>query len=440
MTSKYLHVVALGCPKNRVDVEAVVARAEAEGFALTDRVERADVLLLSTCGFITAAAQESIDTTLELSERRKQGARLVVAGCLSQRFGDELARELPEADSVVGTGDLDKVLAAILGRGPRIDVGEPGGDLRLPVGRRPSGQPGAAYLKVSDGCSRRCAFCTIPSIRGEHRSRPVDELCDEARELTRAGVIELDLVAQDLTAYGRDREGGEDLVALLEALARVEGVRWIRLLYLYPEARLRRVMRAIASIEQVVPYLDLPVQHASDAVLRRMKRGHTAALLRSLLDDARRIIPEVSLRTTIIVGHPGEGEQEFAELLRFVEEVGFEHLGAFRYSHEEGTDSASQPREVSARDSYNRWRKVMARQRRISRRRCRALRGQTLEVLVEGPSEDSAMVYVGRHAGQAPEVDGVVYLDRPVTPGRIVKVKIIDSGDYDLIGEVLVEE
>lgn len=431
--------MALGCPKNRVDVESVVALAEREGFSLTDDVAEAEVILVATCGFVIEAAQESIATALELAGRRRPGARLVVAGCLTQRYGEELARALPEADYLVGTADMTRVAAAVAGRGPRVSIGDAASDLAPHAGRRPSGRPGSAYLKVADGCSRRCAFCTIPSIRGPFRSRPVDELCDEARDLARAGVCEINLVAQDLTAFGRDRSGEAGLVELLAALGRVDGIRWIRPLYLYPERGLRRVMAEMARNRRVVRYLDLPIQHASDAVLRRMKRGHRAALIAALLDDARRIVPGVSLRTTVIVGHPGEDEAAFEALIALVERVQFEHLGAFRFSPEDGTPSASQPGAVPRRVAYARYRRVMAVQRRISRRKCRALRGRVLDVLVEGPSEDSPLVYVGRHAGQAPEVDGVVYLDRAIEPGRMVPVRITGSGDYDLSGEVIEE-
>ncbi len=438
MDEKLLYVVALGCPKNRVDVETVVAKAKTRGFGLTGSAEDADVVLVATCGFISAAAEESISTALELSAQRREGARLVVSGCLSQRWGEELAAALPEADFLVGTADLDLIVDAVAGDGPRMAVGTAGSDITTPVGRQPSGHPGSAYVKIGDGCSRSCAFCTIPAIRGEGRSRPIDEICDEARELSQAGVVELNLVAQDLTAYGRDRGSSETLADLLRALDAVDGIRWIRPLYLYPEKRLRSVMRAMVELTKVVPYLDLPIQHASDDVLQRMKRGHRAKLLGTILDDARRLIPGVFLRTTVIVGHPGEGQEDFEELLTFVKKVRFEHLGTFRYSPEDGTASVEQRDVPTRRDSYNRYRKLMSIQRRISRARCKAMIGETVEVLVEGPSEDSPLVWVGRHAGQAPEVDGVVYLDQPAEPGSIVTVTITDSGDYDLVGELQV--
>lgn len=437
MGNKRFYAVALGCPKNRVDVESLVALAEGEGYRLTDDVNEADVLLVATCGFIAEAAQESINTVLELSQLRHDGARLVVAGCLSQRYGSELAEALPEADVVVSTADLHLVVEAIAGRGPCLVVDHPASDIERVVGRRPSGSPGSAYIKVADGCSRRCAFCTIPAIRGPFQSRPINEICDEARELTRNGVKELNLVAQDLTSFGRDHRNHKGLADLLIAMSRVDGVRWIRPLYLYPEAGLDPVMQVMAELPQVVPYLDLPIQHASDSVLRRMKRGHNAHRLDEIITAARRHLRGVSLRTTVIVGHPGESAEDFEVLLRFIERARFEHLGAFRYSHEEGTASANQSGLVSKRDSYNRYRRVMALQRRVSRRSCRAIRGQTLEVLVEGQSEESPLVTVGRHAGQAPEVDGLVYLDRPAQPGSMVTVRVIDSGDYDLVGEVL---
>lgn len=440
MARRRLHVLALGCPKNRVDLEAVVALSAGEGWELTDEPAEAEALVVATCGFVAEAAVESVERVVELAAARKPGARLVVAGCLAQRHGEELARALPEADAVVGTSDLARVVDAIAGRGPRVAVGPAGADLSPARGRTPSLHPGSAYLKVADGCSRSCAFCTIPAIRGAFRSRPVDELCDEARDLARAGALELCLVAQDLTAFGRDRERGQTLVDLLEALDRVDGLRWVRLLYLYPEPSLGSVFAAMARLERVVPYVDLPVQHASNRVLRRMKRGASAAATRALLRAARATLgPGSWLRSTLIVGHPGEGDQDFEALLELVGWARFEHLGVFRWSAEEGTASATQPDAPSRRASYDRARRVMALQRRISRARCRALRGSVLEVLVEGESPDSPLVYQGRHQGQAPEVDGVVYLDRPVRPGSMVRVRITRSGDYDLFGEVLDE-
>ena len=437
MAKNVLYATALGCPKNRVDVETVVGLANEHGFQLTDDPRRATVILVSTCSFITSATQESIGTVLELDRVRGEGSRLVVAGCLPQRYGEELAEVLPEADFLAGTADLGLVVDALRGEGPRVTVGEAGGDIRSLASRSPSLSPGTAYIKVSDGCSRKCAFCTIPSIRGPFRSRPIDEICDEARDLALQGVLEVNLVAQDLTAFGRDREGGEELADLLTALDGVDGLRWIRPLYLYPERSLTKVLQTMARAPRIVPYLDLPIQHASDEVLRRMKRGHRQALLASLFSEARKLVSGVSLRTTVIVGHPGERQQDFDTLLSFISEHPFEHLGAFRYSPEEGTASESQSDPVSKRDSYNRYRKTMALQRRVSRKLCRARRGQTLDVLVEGTSEDSELVYVGRHAGQAPEVDGVVFLDQPVEPGKMVSVRITDSGDYDLAGEVI---
>ena len=318
MSPKMLHVVALGCPKNRVDVETVVGLAEADGFMLTDDPTQADVILVATCGFIAPAAQESVTTALDLAQTRRAGARLVVAGCMAQRYGEELAAALPEADFLVGTADLERIVAALRGEGPRVSVGGAGSDLARVSTRRPSQFVGSAYLKVADGCSRHCAFCTIPSIRGPFRSRPIDDICDEARDLARQGVGEINLVAQDLTSFGRDREGGGSLGELLRQLSRVDGLRWIRPLYLYPDRSLPQVLGVMAEETRVVPYLDLPIQHASEKVLRRMKRGHSVALLRELLRGARQRLPEVSLRTAVIVGHPGEGEAEFAELLSFM--------------------------------------------------------------------------------------------------------------------------
>ena len=437
MAAKRLHVVALGCPKNRVDVETIVALASVEGFRLVEDPARADVILVGTCGFVEAAAVESIEAVVALGAARKRGARLVVAGCLAQRYGEDLARALPEASALVGTSDLGQVVDAVAGRGPRVRIGLAGADLATSAARQPSLHPGSAYLKVADGCSRTCAFCTIPSIRGPFRSRPVAELCDEAADLARRGVLELNLVAQDLSSYGRDRSGGESLVDLLAGLSRIDRLRWIRPLYLYPGRTLGRVLAAISSLKRLVPYLDLPVQHGSGRVLRRMKRGAGAAATRRLISGARKAIPGLWLRSTLIVGHPGEGEDDVSTLLDLVEWARFDHLGVFRWSAEEGTESAAQPGAPSRRVGYDRHRRVLAVQRRISRARCRTMRGRLLDVLVEGPRDETPRVYVGRHAGQAPEVDGKVYLDRPAAPGTIVSVRVTKTGDYDLFGEVV---
>ncbi|MFO8073234.1 MAG: 30S ribosomal protein S12 methylthiotransferase RimO [Polyangia bacterium] len=434
-----LHLVALGCPKNRVDAEVCAGLACELGLEIVPSPEEADAIVVYTCGFIEPAKRESIDVLLELARLRTEGrCRLLVsASCLSQRYARDLARELPEVDLFVGTQEprwLERVLAGELSR---VEVG-PAGHFLQRHGTPRMLEPGAAsaYLKIADGCSRRCAFCAIPAIRGPMRSRPIGEIVDEARELTRRGVLELVLVSQDTAAYGRDLDRGASLVDLMRALDRVPGLRWVRPLYLYPDGVDDELLGALVDLRSAVPYLDVPIQHASARMLRRMRRGHGPGRLRGLLERARDLAPELFLRTTVLVGHPGESAEDFADLLRFVERARFHHLGAFRYSDEEGTPAFEGRPAVTPRDSYNRQRRVLAVQRRISRARNRELLGRELEVLVERPADESGYVMVGRHAGQAPEIDGVTYLvSCPVPPGEIVRARAIRAGDFDLVAE-----
>jgi ribosomal protein S12 methylthiotransferase len=431
--------LALGCPKNRVDAEVLAGIAVERGLEIVGEPDRADAIVVATCGFIESAREESIQALLELARYKEEGRceLLVAASCLAQRYGDELAAELPEVDAFVGTGDLARLGEVLDGTAPRIAVGGPGSFVQRP-GTPRFLEPGtySAYVKIADGCSRKCAFCAIPQIKGRARSRPADEIADEVRDLARAGVREVNLVSQDTSAYGRDLARGTDLAALVRAVDRVDGIEWIRLLYLYPDGVDDDLLIAIRDGRRTVPYLDVPIQHSADPVLRRMRRGHGLATLRGLIERIRRVIGDPVLRTAVLVGHPGETPADFEELIGFVKWARFDHLGAFRYSDEEGTPAFGTGPLVAPRDSYNRLRRVMAVQRRISRERNRRLRGRLLTVLVEGPADEDGYVLRGRYYGQAPEVDGSTFLvSCRASPGDLVPARVVRTGDFDVVAE-----
>ena len=437
MTKQAILLVALGCPKNRVDSERMAGLARRHGLELVSDPACAETILVNTCGFLADAAEESIDTVLELAQYKEQGRcrRLIMAGCLTQRHPEDLAREMPEVDHFIGTSDLAR-LDRILGgeETPRQWVGPPQASGEERFERDLSGSSHTAYLKIAEGCDRPCAFCIIPDLRGPQRSFTVAALEAETRQLAGAGVRELVLVAQDTTAYGRDLAPRVDLAELLATLDSVDGLRWIRLLYAYPSAMDERLCAALGELPRVVPYVDLPIQHVDDEVLRRMKRGYTADRVRRCLDDLRQAVPGVALRTTLICGHPGETQEAHQAMMRFITEQRLDHLGVFTFSPEEGTDSATQPAPVPAELAAERTAELMELQRGVSRRLLAARVGQQLDVLVDGPSPESELLMEGRHAGQAPEVDGVVVLADGGGPvGEIIRVEVIDAGDYDLV-------
>jgi ribosomal protein S12 methylthiotransferase len=434
-----IHFVALGCPKNRVDTEVLAGYAARAGLAIVGDPARADVIVVNTCGFIESAREESIAALLDMARFKEIGPcrLLVAAGCLAQRYGAELALELPEVDAFLGTAELDRLGDVLARTADRVLVGPAAHHLQAADTPRfvEAGAP-SAYVKIADGCSRRCAFCAIPRIRGAARSRPLAEIVAEASRLAAAGVVELNLVAQDTSAYGRDLGGGADITSLVLALEAVGGVRWVRLLYLYPDGVPDALLEAMAGSSKIVPYLDVPIQHASAAMLRRMRRGHGPGALGKLVARARRLVPGVFLRTAVLVGHPGETDADFEDLLAFVRAAEFHHLGAFRFSAEEGTASPRSGAPVPKRTSYDRWRRIMGAQRTVARRLNRALVGTEIEVLVEGADDADGFVLRGRHRGQAPEVDGVTYLvSCGAKVGDLVAARVIDSSDHDLVAE-----
>jgi ribosomal protein S12 methylthiotransferase len=435
-----IHFVSLGCPKNRVDTEVMLGVAERAGYQHVDSPEDANVIVVNTCGFIESAKKESIDTILELSELKRTGncERLVVTGCLSQRYPDELAEGLPEVDHLLGSSDMLKLEQVLSGGADRILVGQPADwVVRASDPRRISTRGRSAYVKIAEGCNRSCSFCVIPQIRGKQRSRPVEDVVREVEALAAAGVLEINLVSQDTIAYGRDRKDPERLPELVRRVAEVPGVHWVRVFYLYPEKLDDELIELLGGHPRVVPYVDMPLQHAADGMLRRMRRGHGGKRLYELVDRLRSRVQGLVLRTAFIVGHPGETDAEFEELCAFVRYAEFDRMGVFRYSDEPTAASAQIEPKVTARVAGARARALMQIQRRISKKKNRALIGQTLEVLVEGPSEESELVMAGRHAGQAPEIDGSVFLSgAEVYPGQLRRAVITQAADYDLVGEV----
>ncbi len=438
--SRTIHFVSLGCPKNRVDSEVMLGLASESGFSHVDAPEDAEVIVVNTCGFIDAAKKESIDTILELSQYKAKGrcSKLVVSGCLSQRYPDELAEGLPEVDHFLGSSDMLKLEKVLSGPSERILVGNPADWVIGSSDPRTLSTRGAsAYVKIAEGCNRSCSFCVIPNLRGKQRSRTPDDVVREVEALVARGVREVNLVSQDTIAYGRDLGDGTKLSALVARVADVAGLRWLRLHYLYPEKLDDGLIELLAEHPTVLPYVDMPLQHAADGMLRRMRRGHGGERLRSLVERLRSRIPELTFRTAFIVGHPGETEAEFEELCQFVKWAEFDRVGVFQYSDEADCQSHTLDAKVPERITAVRAKTLMSVQRRISRARNRALVGRTLEVLVEGPSEESELVMVGRHAGQAPEIDGCVYLSGgPVYPGKLVKAEVTRATDYDLVADV----
>ena len=484
-------MISLGCPKNLVDSEVMLGLAQQAGHQLTRDAADADVLIVNTCAFIDTAKQESIDTILEMAEHKKDGrcTRLVVTGCLAERYRDDLRAQLPEIDAVLGTGEVDQIVSA-LGAAPA--GAHAGGATFVPL-LRANGEPVPApshhapapshpapshpapapshprppapshpptylydastprllatprhyaYLKVAEGCDYKCAFCIIPTLRGPYRSRTEASIVSEARRLAASGVKELLLISQDTTFYGIDRGERGALGRLLRALNRVEGLGWIRLLYLYPTTITDDVLDAIGESEKVCRYIDLPLQHASDAVLRRMKRPGTRAMYERLLDRIRRRLPDATLRTTFIVGFPGETAADIDELRGFLETVQFDHVGIFTYSDEEGTSAHALADDVPAGEKRRRRSQLMGLQKRLVSAAQRRRRGEQVRLLVDGPSAEHDLVLRGRTAGQAPDIDPVVYLTdadpEAVAAGSFITAEIVGSRGYDLVARPVV--
>jgi ribosomal protein S12 methylthiotransferase len=434
-----VHLTTLGCPKNQVDSELMLGMLTEAGFSLVDRAEDAECLIVNTCAFIDRAREESVNTILEMAQLKERGRcrSLIVTGCLTQRYGLEILRELPEVDGILGTSELSRIVDLVRQAASRHDwaTAAPPGYLydattpRLVTGRVPY-----AYVKIAEGCDMGCTFCAIPQFRGKHRSRPLADIVKEVEGLAARGIQEAVLVSQDTLAYGRDLAGNGDVGDLLLALGDTR-MPWIRPMYLHP-AHVNDRLLAKWARARIVPYVDMPVQHGDDGVLRAMRRAVTARRMQEIVREFRSAIPDVTVRTTVLVGFPGESEAAFERLLEFVDEARFDRLGVFTYSPEEGTPSPAFPDQVPAELAAERAARVQEHGETIAWERQQKRLGTVVEVLVDGPSEDSAFAWEARTAGQAPEIDGVVHLrERSFTPGRFARVRIAEVEGHELVAQ-----
>ncbi len=440
--------VSLGCPKNLVDSEVMLGLLARNGHEITGSQEQAEIIVVNTCGFIESAKQESVDTILEMARQKTEGAcrRLIVAGCLVERYRDQIQEQIPEVDAVVGTNEIPNILEAC-------------SDLASPVRQPPlydkrelylygeddprvlTTARHTAYVKIAEGCDHPCTFCVIPQMRGRFRSRPLDSVLAEARDLAARGVKELNLVGQDTTMYGWDRGDRRGLARLIRRLGEVEGLEWVRFLYAYPNNVYDELLDAMAETPSACKYIDVPLQHASRGMLGSMKRGGNRRSLTRLVERIRERVMGVAIRTTMIVGFPGETEQDFEELLEFVREARFDRLGAFVYSDEEHAASHALGEKVPARVAGRRRERLMKLQSRISLESNQRLVGETVPVLLEGLAKESDLFWEGRLATQAPDIDGVVYLTDGITdetlPGELRRVQITEAHEHDLVGRVV---
>ena len=450
--TKKVHMISLGCPKNRVDSEVMVGMIQGDGgFSLVSDPQDADIVVVNTCGFIDSAKQESIDTILEMVQLKESGAleKVIVTGCLSQRYGEELAAEIPEVDTYLGTKTFTAINQALKGTLGQKTYIQPGSFIMdHEVARTNTIRGGTAYLKIAEGCSRTCSFCIIPKIRGDQRSRTIEDVVAEARKLGRSGVREVILVAQDMTSYGIDldpKHNRDYLVRLLRALEeQAVELDWVRLLYMYPWNFSEELLDIMAHSERILPYVDMPLQHINARILKSMRRNIQRDKQAELIARLRQI-PDMVLRTSFIAGYPGESDAEFQELYDWVQEVEFDRVGVFTYSPEEGTLAGAMEDQVEEHVKHERRDALMALQQDISLKKNQQWIGTTTQVIVDGVSEEHELVFEGRHYGQAPDIDGVVYLsfdmggDLP-TPGDLIEVQIQEASAYDLTGVVIPRE
>src|SRR5581483_5955867 len=467
--------VSLGCPKNLVDSEVMMGLLTEAGAELTPRAEDADIIVVNTCSFIGSAQQESVNTILEMARHKSEGRarKLVVAGCLVERFRDEIRKNIPEIDAVVGTGELEKIVSEAGIAAPErsqspfvILQSRAEGDARAQQGRFSreawdgaiaglpnylyddrtprvlATPPHSAYIKIAEGCDHPCSFCIIPQLRGEFRSRRFESVIAEAERLAAKGVREITLIGQDTTCYGEDFGLRHGLALLLEKLAAINDLRWIRFLYAYPNKITARLLETIASHENICSYIDVPLQHASASVLKRMKRGGGPDVFLRSIEKMRRKIPELTLRTSFIVGFPGETDQEFEELCEFVREVKFDWMGVFAYSDQEGAGAFDLGDKLPAHEIERRCKHLMHIQKQISRAKKKALVGREFELLLQGPSEETELLLEGRTVMHAPEIDGKVLVnDLPdglePTPGMFYRCQVTEAHDYDLVARII---
>jgi ribosomal protein S12 methylthiotransferase len=473
---KKVGFVSLGCPKNLVDSEVMMGLLAQGGAQITARAEDADVIVVNTCSFIDSAKQESVDTILEMAQHKTMGRakKLIVAGCLVERYRNEIQKNIPEVDAVVGTGELQQILnAAGIAQPNLAGSGSPfvilnsrsEGDAREAAGRfSKDGWDGAiadlpnylydettprvlatprhsAYIKIAEGCDHPCAFCIIPQLRGKFRSRRFESVIAEAQQLARRGVREITLIGQDTTCYGEDLGLRDGLALLLERLAQIEELRWVRFLYAYPNKITGKLLETIAAHDKICSYIDVPLQHAAPAVLKAMKRGAGADIFLKSIAKMRRTIPDLTLRTSFIVGFPGESENDFEQLCGFVREAQFDWLGVFGYSDEEGAKAFELGEKVPPREIERRRKKLMSIQKQISRKKKKALVGREFDLVLEGPSAETELLWEGRTTMHAPEIDGTVYVnefgDRDVREGEFYRCEITEAHDYDLVARIV---
>lgn len=441
-------VVSLGCPKNLVDSETMLGLIHEENYEITNDPSEAEIIIVNTCGFIESAKEESINTILQMAEYKKSGSckYIIVTGCLSQRYAEELFSELPEADAIAGVEVYDEIGSIIkrVMNGERFimlerskpDVIYTSKETFLPrILTTPSY---TAYLKIAEGCDNCCSYCAIPKIRGPYRSKPMAQVLKEAKALADNGVKELIVVAQDTTRYGEDLPGGKLLLAdLLKELNKIESLKWIRVMYCYPNNFTDELIETFASLDKVCKYVDLPLQHASNRLLASMNRYDTREEVETLLAKLRKRIPGIVIRTTFIVGFPGETDADFEELKEFVDQQRFENAGVFAYSQEEGTVAGAMPNQIPDEIKQERYHELMALQAQISEEIHKDTEGQTLEVLVEGIEEDGSGLHYGRSYREAPDIDGLVFIENPgdIKPGCFVKVNILQGFTYESVGE-----
>lgn len=442
----HIGIISLGCAKNQVDAEVMAGALTEAGYGITPDPAEAQVILVNTCGFIDEAKQEAIDTILEMAEYKKTGVcqALLVTGCLAQRYFTEIQESLPEVDGIIGIGGFKSICQAVsevLEKGTYRNCEE---DLSLAYlsGSRILFSPeGSAYLKIAEGCDNRCHYCAIPGIRGPFRSRPMEELVREAERLAAQGVKELVLIAQDTTRYGKDLYGEPKLAELIRQLNQIREFEWIRVLYLYPDEITEQLIDTIKECDKVVPYVDLPIQHICTGLLRKMNRRGSGEELRRIFSEFRARIPNVVIRTSLIIGYPGETEEDFRELMEFVQQTRFDRMGIFKYSREENTVAAAMEPQVEESDKEQRYEALMELQRRISRENNEKRVGCIYRTLVEGVDQDG-IFYIGRTYAEGPEVDGNVYFTspEPLEPGEMAEVRILIAEDYDLTGEAVIQE
>lgn len=438
-------MVSLGCSKNQVDAERMLYKIQKAGYQLIEDAALADIAIINTCGFIESAKQEAIETIFEFVALKNEGRikKIVVTGCLSERYREEVSELIPESDAVVGIGcneDIVSVLEKIM-EGERVEAFDDKEKLSLTGGRVLTTLSFTSYLKIAEGCDNRCSYCAIPDIRGKFRSVPMENLLDEARKLVAEGVRELNVIAQDTTRYGIDLYGKYMLPELLTELCKIEELKWIRILYCYPERITDELLDVMAKEEKIVKYIDLPIQHCDDAILKAMHRQGTEASLREVIKKIRDKVEGIVIRTTLITGFPGETEEQFNKLAEFVNEMEFDRLGCFPYSEEEGTPAAEMDCQVDEEVREHRAEIIMEQQSVIAEKKNNALIGKTLEVVTEG-FDRYGECWFGRSAADAPEIDGKIFFtapDKKPFPGCFVKVRIDDVLDYDLIGEIVYE-